>query len=238
VKVDVLIPWWTRSGPERDRPRDWVLEKWRGAPEHYQVKFAVSDAEHWCKAEAVGSTLARCDGDVVIVADADVWCPGIHRAVQRVAEGRVSWAIPHRLVHRLDRASTYRLIHSTLLRFTLEPEPYGGQPYEGIRGGGIVVLDRRLALDVPMDSRIVGWGGEDHAWGYALTTIGGEPWRGSADLWHLWHEMAVRDRLGSAKHIGSMANEYVRRDYFAAQNDQAATRRLLDLGRGAWPSAD
>jgi hypothetical protein len=232
VKVDVLIPWWERSGPERERSRDWVLRQWHGAPAHYRVRLANGSTEQWCKADAVAQQLERCSGDVVIVADADVWCRGIHRAVQHVADGQVPWAIPHLVVHRLDQASTYRLLQNTLQHFSVEREPY-----EGIRGGGIVVLDRRLALDVPMDSRMTGWGGEDHAWGYALTTIGGEPWRGSADLWHLWHEHAAPDRLGSAKHIGSMHNEYLRREYFNAQNDATATRRLLELGRCRWPSA-
>lgn len=232
--VDVLIPWWDHGPVERDRPRDWVLGNWQQAPPGYRISFACYSGDEWCKAKAVAAQLGRTSSPVVVVADADVWCSGVHRAVQQVARG-IPWAIPHLLVHRLDRASTLRLLSSSLLHFSLEREPY-----EGIRGGGIVVLDRGLALDVPIDERFVGWGGEDHAWGYALTTIGGEPWRGTADLWHLWHPHAAPDRpptLGGSGHIGSMRSEYLRRRYFDAQNDQAATRRLLDEGRGSWPSA-
>jgi hypothetical protein len=230
VKVDVLLPWWDRSSIARERSRDWVLRQWHAAPAHYRVTFAVGSGDTWRKGDAVACQLARCTGDIVVVADADVWCPGIAAAVHHVAEERVSWAIPHLLVRRLDRASTNRLLTSEgLPHYSLERAPY-----EGIRGGGVVVLDRRLARDVPIDSRFHGWGGEDHAWGYALTTLGGEPWRGQADLWHLWHEHAAPGRV--APHIGSMESEYLRRRYFSACNDQAATQQLLDEGRGRWPT--
>lgn len=226
----MLIPWWVQtSSRARERARDWVLRQWRQAPPHYRLAFACLDCDGWRKGRAVADQLGRSRADVIIVADADVWGSGIQMAVAAVTQG-APWAIPHLLVKRLTRASTARLLANDVTHFATERDPY-----EGIRGGGIVVLPRQLALDVPIDDRFAGWGGEDHAWGYALTTIGGEPWRGKADLWHLWHEHAAPDRLGPEKHIGSMANEYLRRRYFDAQNDQLRMRALLDEGRGSWP---
>jgi hypothetical protein len=43
-----------------------------------------------------------------------------------------------------------------------------------------------------MDSRFVGWGQEDESWAYALQTLAGQPWRGAADLFHLWHPTPPR----------------------------------------------
>ena len=42
----------------------------------------------------------------------------------------------------------------------------------------------------PLDGRFCGWGSEDEAWGWALETLLGPPWRSPALLWHLWHPHA------------------------------------------------
>ena len=75
------------------------------------------------------------------------------------------------------------------------------------------MLPRKLALDIPLDPRFVGWGGEDLAWGYALTTLAGEPWRSDEPLYHLWHPTPARQ----SRKLGSSENERVRRLYREAR---------------------
>lgn len=65
--------------------------------------------------------------------------------------------------------------------------PHSEPSYQGFAGGGITVLPVRTYLDVPLDTRFTGWGGEDEAWALALRALVGPPWRGTAPLWHLWH---------------------------------------------------
>lgn len=147
--------------------------------------------QQWVKARAVRAALDAAvppvpDATVLVLHDADVMVPhaDLTAAVQAVESGEYQWAVPHRLVWRLTRRSTERCYETGELPTAPELERH---PYLGVLGGGIVVLRRDLYDQVPLDPRFVGWGDEDVAWGWALGTLAGAPWRGHADLLHLWH---------------------------------------------------
>lgn len=141
----------------------------------------------WCKARSVGLALDDSpDVDVLVVHDADVLVApaALRRALDAIDRG-AAWAVPHDQVRRLTRASTEDL---------MERGPYqaGGHrldrpAYRGVAGGGIVVIRRDVYDQCPLDPRFCGWGSEDEAWGWALETLHGQPWRGNAPLTHLWH---------------------------------------------------
>lgn len=173
--MPVLIPW--RGGDaDRERALEWVLNRHQGAD------VAVFNGHPWCKARAVMPALRRMPDDIVVVADADVWCEGIESAIRAVTCGVANWAIPHKTVHRLSREGTDALLAGAEWSGKLDR-----RPYKGIFGGGIVVAHRDTFLEVPLDARFTGWGQEDESWGIALSTLAGLPWRGEADLIHLWH---------------------------------------------------
>lgn len=225
MTVEVIIPW--RAGcPHRERAFKWVLKRWAQHP--WPVTVAEAPDGPWCKAEVLRPAIEASTADIVFVVDADVWCDGIPQAVAAVEAG-APWVIPHLVVRRLTEAATGRLLAGG------EPEPneITEPPYIGVMSGGLVVVRRDVALDVPMSASFVGWGGEDHAWGWALATLIGDPWRGEEPLWHLWHPPAERiSRLA-----GSEASEQLRRRYFSAQNDRPAMRALVEAGR-TWPSPE
>lgn len=224
--VSVVVPW--RGGcPHRETAWRWVRARY--AEHHPDWELVVGHgSEPWVKAEAVLDGLHKVHGDVLVVADADCWADNIEDAVNAVHDG-APWAIPHTLVHRLTRTATEVLLDGA--------DPYNlnveQEPYRGVPTGGIVAIGRTVAYDVPMDCRFAGWGGEDHSWGYALGTLHGDPWRGPAPLWHLWHPHPNRvTRL-----VGSYPSEQLRRRYFAVLNDRPAMRQLVEQGRGAWPNS-
>lgn len=216
--VDVLIPW--RPGCEhRQRAFDWVTI--RHAIAGRNILIGEHDTGPWCKAAAVHSALEDSTADILVIHDADVWTDELQRAVDKVAAG-APWAIPHQWVHRLDPAATDELLATGRPGDTLDQEPYVGHP-----GGGIVVLTRDTYLDCPLDPRFVGWGQEDDAWAHALTTLAGRPWRGAADLIHLWHPpQERRDR-----HVGSDQGHRLYRRYCAAARKREAMRLLVDEHR-------
>lgn len=122
------------------------------------------------------------DAEILILADADVWCDGINAALTATEAG-AAWAVPHLKVHRLTPDATAAALAGA------DPlnQPTECQPYEGMLGGGLVVVRRDVLLEVPFDRRFVGWGREDCAWREAMLTMVGKPWRGKARLIHLWH---------------------------------------------------
>lgn len=178
MTVTVVIPW--RPGcPQREAALNWVLDRWRAAG-HEPILGRASD-DPWCKASAVADALPQAGGDVLVVADADVWCDGIDKAARAVTCG-APWAIPHGPVHRLASAATDAVLAGGHLGGDLDQPPY-----RGFEGGGMVVVRRELYDQAPMDRRFAGWGQEDEAWALALRMLAGPPWRGTALLWHLWH---------------------------------------------------
>jgi len=211
----VVVPW--RGGdPAREKAWAW-LQPWWG--QHLPVVVGTPPEGPWCKAAAVADALARTDAEVLVVADADVWVPGIDRTVDMVASGGVAWAMPHKRVYRLTEAGTDVLLATGRPPSPVRVDrPRGSAPtppgqlivesHHGEIGGGCVVLPADLYRQVPLDPRFVGWGQEDTSWGRALTVIAGPPWREPEPLWHLWHPPPRRAGKGEQPDPA----QYTRRD--------------------------
>lgn len=182
MTVAVLLPFASEEPWRlwaRDHVAGWYQD--RGFP-----LFEGSCPAPWRKAVAVDDAACRTDADILVVADADCLCDGVSAAIDAVDAG-APWAVPHNLVHRLDEPATTQLYAGG------QPGPGRTQrPYTGFAGGGIVVLPRSTWHAVPMDPRFEGWGCEDSSWALALEKLTGRPWRGTADLLHLYHPPAPK----------------------------------------------
>jgi hypothetical protein len=214
----VLVPW--RPSPEREVAWSWVADRYREHHPDWELRLCEGPDGPWCKAAALMPAAAEAEpGQLLVIADADVWCEGILDAVQAVRAG-AAWAIPHLMVHRLTAAATSGLCSGA--------EPWELEttqaPYQGVAGGGLVVLERETVVEVPLDRRFVGWGQEDQSWAIALACLFGEPWRGTAPLIHLWHP--PQPRLTRAR--GSREGWRLRCRYSAARTRPAQMRALLE----------
>lgn len=219
----MIIPWRADGDVLRAASLVWARRRWAAvgwdvivAEDAYAEPWAP-----WVKARAVQAGVADTRARVLVVADADVACEGVPWAVQAVRDG-APWAVPHDLVWRLDEP------HTRLVLAGLPPERCGldaldQPPYRGVAGGGIVVVDRDTWAEVPLDPRFEGWGGEDQAWGTALETLTGPPWRGQWRLWHLWHR--PQDRL--SRRTGSRESESLRLRYRRARRQPQRMRALV-----------
>jgi hypothetical protein len=201
--VSVAAPW-RSDGGHRDATWQYLRPRWDSVG---QVVEGSCPSGPWVKATAVADAVSRASGDVLVVADTDVWTDGISEAVDMVASGRALWAVPHTLVHRLSEESSAAVIAGRSLGGHVEE-----RPYRGFAGGGVVVITSALWDECPLDRRFLGWGQEDQAWGIALTAIAGQPWRGTSDLWHLWHPPQPR----LSRSTGSMAGRRLLAEYQAA----------------------
>lgn len=210
------MPW--RPSPDRLPLWDWVRARWSAEFPDWPILTGGCPDDAWSKGTAVADALTRTSARTVIVADADVWTPGISAAVDEVLAGRARWAMPHALVRRLTPDATLAV---------LDGAPLDGQPtvetHQGMPGGGLVVVARDVLDGVPMDPAFTGWGQEDSAWALALTTLAGPMWRGTADLTHLWHPPAPR----RSRSVGSLPSLTRFRRYVAASGRPDEMRRLV-----------
>lgn len=217
--VSVIIPF--RAGdPYREQNRDWVVEFYRTFYPSWQVVVVDEPGDPFSKAAAIRAGVDQSFGDVLVIADADLIVTHLRSAVGAVAQGRAKWAIPHTNVHRLAWDATKQILRGA------DPRDFAQRTaeriYRGLIGGGILVIDRDAFMGCPPDPRFRGWGGEDEAWGLALQTLVGEPWRGSAQLLHLWHPPAAR----MARLRGNDHNESLVLRYRQASKNQ---RQMTDL---------
>lgn len=183
----VLIPY-SPSGPERIAAFDYVTRYY--ASQHPQLDVVVGQAagvgERWSKAGAVEiARRAAPDADVLVVADADVLVPPakLTEALMLVEAGIVEWAVPYTFVHRFSAQATRRL----LVGRPASMQSVDRAPRQGTIGGGVVVIRSSVYETVGLDPRFVGWGGDDTAWGLALTTLHPTYRRLDGRCFHLWH---------------------------------------------------
>lgn len=219
MSVDVVVPW--RAGcPHREEAWRWVRGRYEA--DGWSVIEAPAPDGPWCKAAAVTPAVRASGAEVVVVADADVWCDELERAVYAIVCGQADWSMPHGKVHRLDLDGTRAFVAGEKVG-----KRRAQRPYPGVWGGGIVVLRRETFLDCGLDHRFLDWGQEDVSWSLALSTLHGEGWRGDAPLWHLWHP--PEPRLDRQK--GSTEGWALYRRYRGARDDPDAMRALLEEGR-------
>lgn len=229
MNVAVVIPW--RPGcPHRERALAWMLRRY-DLHHPWDVSLGLSPEGPFSRSAAILDGVSRTDAEVLVVADGDVWCDEIPTAIDAVAEH--GWAIPHRLVHRLSEESTTAVLAGADWRgLPLSADNrQDARPYVGHETGTLVVLRRDVLELAPPDPRFVGWGQEDDAWSCALRTLVGPPWRGRADLVHLWHPSQPR----ISRQVGNRQSLALAGRYRAAKNRPDRMRSLIE--EAGWRSS-
>lgn len=211
LSVEVVVPW-LPGCLHRTRAFGYVTTR------HTYPVTVAHGSSPWVKANAVMPAVAKSTADILIVADADVWCDPTE-AVEAVRLG-APWAKPHRNVYRLTEESTAAFYEGADYRDL----PLDRDVYRGIAGGGMVVAKRTTLLDIPLDPRFVGWGQEDESWAVALHTVAGQAYLGTEDMIHLWHPPQPR----FSRRKGSPEGWRLMRRYVAARRDPDQMRSLLE----------
>ena len=228
MTVAVLVPW--KPGcPWREKAWAWVQNRYREVHPGWEIVTGTADVEGFSRTQALLDARSKTDADVLVCADADTWCDGIGDAVDHV-ERVGGWAIPHLLIHRLAESSTLVVFggrdwHDLNLS---TDNAQDSRPYRGHEAGTLLVLAAGAFDTAPPDPRFVGWGQEDAAWARALRMLVGSPWRGRADLVHLWHPAEPRH----TRIIGNPANRALGRRYANARS-RTVMAALIEEVRGA-----
>jgi hypothetical protein len=222
MSVSILRPWWPSDVPERQRNHDWTLDWWHREFPDWRVVEGPLEPSSRCA--AVNWCAEQTDGEMLIVADVDCWCPPaqlvVAVAVALTARGLV---YPHDRFENLSEAVTDQFFAS----LAVSAPSVLGEPDLVTPGsaGGMVILRRDQFDELGgMDERFVGWGFEDAAFDAAATTLLGESERVEGPVWHLWHPPAP-DFDAACKTYQD--NRERGKLYDAALHDQHAMRELL-----------
>lgn len=222
ISVSVAVPF--RPGcPWRERAFAWVREKYAAMHPSWELVVGESPDGPFSRAAAILDAARKSSGDVIVVADADVWCDPADSVPDAVESG---WSIPHMLIHRLsEQASIEYMGGYPLAGLQLDQSnKQDRRPYRGHETGTLVAVRRDVLFDVPPDRRFVGWGQEDDAWALALRTLVGPPARRRDDLVHLWHP--PQERL--SRKVGSADGLALFRRYQFANRHPERMRALLE----------
>lgn len=227
MSIALVVPFGGNC-PHRVRAWIWLKQRYRNCYPNWQIVEAPAPGGAWSKGAALNPAIAEIDAEITVVIDADVWTDGLHDAIAQIENG-VPWAIPHTMVHRLSEAGSKGFLQGD----NWEDQPLAQPPYRGLPGGGALVASTAVLRSIPLDSRFVGWGQEDECWAVALFTLLGEPWRGTADLVHLWHP--PQQRLSRRR--GSRRGWELRTRYMQARHDPTVMRALLEESRASRSAA-
>lgn len=228
MNVAVIFPW-AAGCPYRETARRWVEAQYAEHHPDWPIVDGYSFREQFSRTRAILEGVASTDADMLVVADADAWCDNLAETVAHAEQ--TGWAVPHRMVHRLSPESTDKLIAGADWRgLPLSTDnSQDRKPYVGNETGTLVVLTREAFDTAPPDPRFVGWGQEDTSWASALHTLVGGPWRGTADLVHLWHPPQRR----LSRRVGTREGETLAGRYRAAKFKPDLMRRLVEQGRAS-----
>lgn len=227
MTVSVVVPRSPGSCPHRDAIWEWLRPRWEAHHADWELVEGIGDPECWNKAEAVADGAARSSGDVVVIADADVFVNPTTLA-QAVGMAPDGWVVPFVAVRRIDRRETTRLLGLDPTGPLDPPKNRRGldRPAQSGRSGGGMVVASRADLDSVgwLDPGFVGWGGEDVSLGWALNTLTTRRRRLRGPLWHLWHP---RSKARGASGGATEENRQRTKRYRAADGDPDLMRELI-----------
>lgn len=225
MTVAVLVPW--KPGcPWREKAWGWVQDRYAEHHPGWEIITGTTDVPGFSRTQAILDARSKTDADVLVVADADTWCDGLPEAIDHLSLG---WAVPHLLIHRLAESSTLRVLggaHWKGQQLSTD-NCQDSRPYRGHEAGTLLVLTAETFDAAPPDPRFVGWGQEDDAWALTLRTMVGSPWRGTADLVHLWHPAEPRQ----SRVKGNPDNVALCRRYARANRRREQMAELIEEAR-------
>ena len=223
--VAVLTPF-RSADPMRIRNRDWTRAWWETHfPDWRLIESSDGRKGAFSKTQAVNAAAQQAEGiDVLVVADADM-IPNptaVREAVGLAAN--YPWVVPQWDLVYLSAEATERvtrempgwpLADRCREGYALNPEPCAG----------VFVLRRSIFNKVGgMDERFVGYGGEDFAFGLALSTLAGRYIRLPSSMYHLHHRR--RRPLNETGVNFSTATQELARRYARAYGNLTAMQEV------------
>lgn len=198
MSVSVVVPY-THGIKDRDEIWSMIRCKWeKTGYEIVEVDDPIKSPQGYNKSAAITKGILSSSGDIIIMADSDVWVNDLDETINKLSQYDV--VVPHDVIWRFDKKTTLGILANRKFIFSR----VGGSRQKVVKGGGMVLITRELALEHLPDTRFIGWGAEDWAWFAELSTFGAV-WYGNKTMWHLYHERQDTKKWEANK---KLANRY------------------------------
>lgn len=216
--VSVLVPWRTDNGP-REVGYRWVMPRWEASGLEV-VEGRDSGVGLWNISQALNDARSRVTGDYLVVMGAD-HIPDPDHIRARIAElDGGPWCVLFAAREVLTEKATQRLLAGRTL-------PPGRSVLRTRQEAPGIVAVRADVWDAlgGRDERFAGWGGEDRAFNYAITTLFGPSPAPRGTVRDLWHPEVPRSERAR--------NHPLRDRYAAASGHAEAISELLAEAKSA-----
>jgi predicted glycosyltransferase involved in capsule biosynthesis len=149
------------------------------------------------KTKTLNQAVREASGKLILFSDMDVFFePKI--LIQSISLMKIyPWVYPWNMYYALTSMTTRNILKKTPnIKFKIINE--NSYKYKNTTApAGLLLFNKSDYYKVNgMDESFQGWGSEDRAFFYAMSTIVGPPFRNKGNLYHLWHP---RERNNSIK---------------------------------------
>ncbi|HEX3046214.1 MAG TPA: galactosyltransferase-related protein [Bacillota bacterium] len=227
MKISVIIPFKSDSGGYHDLNLSYVLKRYQTLLPEVEVIVGHTDEEGlFNKAKAVNRAAKLATGDLLIIADADVFFgTKLIDKIKAIADQH-PWIVPFDRCYRLTQAISRDVTKTGEI---LLPKQIHLNEVETIMSfvGALINVVPRGAFEKAggMDERFLGWGEEDGSFAKALDTLVGKHYRMKEAIFHLWHPWA------DFNHPHRRENTDLSIRYLKAEGNPAAMQALVDEWR-------
>lgn len=261
-RISLLVPFGSTTDRSRLRAWGWLQLYYRwNLPRGTEIiigRDRRSEPRRWrhhepySKTTAIRDAYCKSHGDILVIIDADAYldaavimhCAERLRAARRA--GVRTWFMPYKMLYRLKRHITARLVATNPSDPMPIPHPPpewwvdrpGGAAY-GHRFGALCQIVPREAMECigGPDPRFRGWGGEDSCLKRTFDTLWGPHHKTPNDIYHLWHHRFIPEEAkpgtvlrlwpGQTK---ARSNDWLANQYDRATGNPERMRQLVDEG--------
>lgn len=227
MKISVLIPFKSDSGGYHDLNLSYVLKRYHTMlPEAEVIVGRSAEEGLFNKAKVVNRAAELATGDLLIIADADVFFgTKLIDKIMAIAD-QYPWIVPFDRCYRLTQEISQEITKTGEIVLPKQIHFNEVETIMNYTGALMNVVPRRSFEKAGgMDERFCGWGEEDGSFAKALDTLAGKHYRMNEAIFHLWHPWADFNH----PHRNKNTELFIR--YMKVEGNTAAMQELVDEWR-------
>lgn len=221
MQVSILVPFKSFGDPDRDANWAWIRNRFEAL--HSDWEICVGESEQpFNRGQAINHAASKAKGDIFYVSDADCFVyPEQAKECVKLASEAPGCVIAATRWIALEQAFSreVRTGHPDI-RFTSDPPAWCD--VNGTVSGCLAISREGFENVKGFPNEFAGWGNEDNAFWYKVSTLVAPGRRLDGEMFHLWHPSAR-----NPDSVEYQLNEARCNEYGAADGDPEKMRELI-----------